>query len=127
MRVIAVKRTVSLLLAAWMVLVAAGCGRQAPDPDGFIPGKEVRVALFFADTKGQYLIPEELMISPGNPGPQATEMFERLLAGPTEPHLRRPLPSGLKLREPVSVEPEGARGRPGHGLASAQPDGDRRH
>lgn len=102
--VIAVKRIAWLLLVVMVAMVVASCGSKAPDPDGYIPGKEVRTAVFFADAKGQHLIPEELLIAPGNPGPQATEMFERLLAGPTEPHLRRALPGGLKLLEPVTVE-----------------------
>ncbi|MFZ5823116.1 MAG: GerMN domain-containing protein [Bacillota bacterium] len=61
------------------------------------------MAIFFADAKGQHLIPEQLMIAPGDPGPQATEMLERLLEGPKDPHLRKVLPTGLRLREPVTV------------------------
>lgn len=111
----ALHRLGALLLVFALALAAAGCGlARRPTPDGepevppapntASPPRTITAALFFADWQAQHLIPEQRQLPEATGEPLATEVVNELLAGPTDPHLMRTIPEGVKLLEPVTIQ-----------------------
>ncbi len=109
----ALKRALPLMLA--VALAASGCAgvspQQAPEGEAPIspsaqvepPVKTQTVTVFYPDWQVQHLIPEQRQVSEGSAAELATRVVEELLAGPADPHLKRPFPEGVRLLEPVKV------------------------
>lgn len=103
------------LLLLLLGVVMTGCGlakRPAPSgeqevpptPAGTAPVSTLTAALFFADWQVQHLIPEARQLPEAEGAALATAVVQELLKGPTDPHLRRSIPAGTELLEPVTVQ-----------------------
>lgn len=99
----------ALLLAA--LVAAAGCAnarpprppQEAPVSPVVPPAATQTVAIFFPDWQAQHMIPEPRQLPEASGAELANLVVRAILAGPQEPHLRRAMPEGVRLLEPVAV------------------------
>ncbi len=110
----ALARALPLVLA--VAVTASGCAgvspQQAPEGEAPVspsvqvdpPVQSRTVIVFYPDWQVQHLIPEQRQVPEGGAAELATRIVEELLAGPADPHLRRPFPEGARLLEPVRLE-----------------------
>jgi len=106
-------RALPLVLA--MALATSGCAgvgpQQAPEGEAPIspseqvqpPVKTQTITVFYPDWQAQHVIPEQRQVPESSGADLVTRVVEELLAGPTDPTLRRAFPEGTRLLEPVTV------------------------
>ncbi len=108
-------RAIPLLLS--LAMAVAGCtGLAQPEtpPPGEAPVPPVvdvkppvasqAASVYFSDWQAQHLIPELRQVPQASGAELATQVVRELIAGPSDPNLRKVFPAGVKLLEPVKVE-----------------------
>lgn len=108
------RRIIAAMLSLFIVLLAAGCGSGRQDPPKGEPpvspknpdppaAQTTRLTVYFGDWQAQHVIPEERAVPAADGAALANRAVSELLAGPTDPHLHRTIPTEVKLAEPVTL------------------------